>query len=344
VIVVMPFGGAAGFYTDWADGSQGWDTYHTKTLVEHIDATYRTIADRAHRAVAGESMGGYGAAHYAARHPDLFAAVGSFTGAVDITDKGAPSLALWSGVTGPYGAGCAGGDGTPAWGNPVTDEIGWHNHNPTDLAVNLGATSVYVGVANGVPCDAQDVERYPAIHPTFEPGLYDMNRNFDAALTAAGVAHTSEFLACGTHDFRYVNHYLHSFWPQMLAAFGSPAPAAFDYRAADPSFSVWDWTFAAEPARPAEFLDVADASCAGVGLTGSGPITVTTAPCFSDGDTVALAGATDDEATADDEGRITFTVDLGAAHTNQQYMPAARALEAAGGYWTSRVVRFATEG
>jgi hypothetical protein len=44
--------------------------------------------------------------------------------------------------------------------------------------------------------------------------------------------------------------------------------------------------------------------------------------------------------TADAEGRLTFTVDLGPAHTAQQYTPAARALEAAGGYWTSRVVRF----
>lgn len=41
-------------------------------LVPHIDAHYRTIADREHRVAMGKSSGGYGATILAMRHPDLF--------------------------------------------------------------------------------------------------------------------------------------------------------------------------------------------------------------------------------------------------------------------------------
>jgi S-formylglutathione hydrolase FrmB len=53
-----------------------------RELVPWIDATYRTIAARRGRAIAGVSMGGYGALSYAARHPDTFAAAASFSGAL----------------------------------------------------------------------------------------------------------------------------------------------------------------------------------------------------------------------------------------------------------------------
>jgi S-formylglutathione hydrolase FrmB len=78
LIVVMPDGGRMGWYTDWYVGDQPvqpmWETYHVGELVPWIDATYRTIATRGGRAIAGLSMGGYGALSYAARHPSTFAA------------------------------------------------------------------------------------------------------------------------------------------------------------------------------------------------------------------------------------------------------------------------------
>jgi enterochelin esterase family protein len=44
-----------------------------------IDATYRTIADRSHRAMAGLSMGGAQALQIALTHLDKFAWIGSFS-------------------------------------------------------------------------------------------------------------------------------------------------------------------------------------------------------------------------------------------------------------------------
>lgn len=41
-------------------------------LVPHVDARYRTLADREHRAVMGKSSGGYGATVLAMRYPDVF--------------------------------------------------------------------------------------------------------------------------------------------------------------------------------------------------------------------------------------------------------------------------------
>jgi S-formylglutathione hydrolase FrmB len=57
-----------------------YETYITKDLVGHIDATYRTIAKREARAIAGLSMGGFGALMLSMRHQDLFSAAASHSG------------------------------------------------------------------------------------------------------------------------------------------------------------------------------------------------------------------------------------------------------------------------
>ncbi len=53
-------------------------------VVPYIDKTYRTLADRENRAVAGLSMGGMHTASAALTHPDTFAWVGCFSGAYPV--------------------------------------------------------------------------------------------------------------------------------------------------------------------------------------------------------------------------------------------------------------------
>jgi enterochelin esterase-like enzyme len=53
----------------------------TKDLIPYIDATYRTQADREHRALAGLSMGGFQAYSIGLNHTDLFSSIGGFSGA-----------------------------------------------------------------------------------------------------------------------------------------------------------------------------------------------------------------------------------------------------------------------
>jgi enterochelin esterase-like enzyme len=58
-----------------------------KDLIPMIDATYRTHADRRHRAIAGLSMGGGQALRIGLRHLDTFSAVASFSGVRNVDPK-----------------------------------------------------------------------------------------------------------------------------------------------------------------------------------------------------------------------------------------------------------------
>lgn len=89
-IVVMPEGGLAGWYADWFGGTLGnfaphWETFHIDELVPWVDANLNTSGTRSGRAIGGLSMGGTGALRYAARHSDVFSAVGSFSPGTDLT-------------------------------------------------------------------------------------------------------------------------------------------------------------------------------------------------------------------------------------------------------------------
>ncbi len=83
LIIVMP-DGASSWYVDGANG-EAWETYLTADLIADVDKTFRTIRTRDGRMIAGLSMGGYGAIKAGLKHPELYAFVGSFSGALDIT-------------------------------------------------------------------------------------------------------------------------------------------------------------------------------------------------------------------------------------------------------------------
>jgi enterochelin esterase-like enzyme len=75
LIIVAPQGDF-GYWMNHVNGGPRWGDYITQDLIGHIDATYQTIPDRAHRAIGGVSMGGHGAIQLALNHPELFAVVG----------------------------------------------------------------------------------------------------------------------------------------------------------------------------------------------------------------------------------------------------------------------------
>lgn len=60
------------YYCNKYNGNYPYMDMFATELVPHIDNTYRTIADREHRATVGYSMGGFGAYILAAKHPELF--------------------------------------------------------------------------------------------------------------------------------------------------------------------------------------------------------------------------------------------------------------------------------
>jgi len=87
LLIVCPDGGIAGWYFDSPiNSAMRYETYISLEVPHYIDSAYRTIADRAHRAITGLSMGGHGALFIAWRHADLFSGAGSMSGVVDLSE------------------------------------------------------------------------------------------------------------------------------------------------------------------------------------------------------------------------------------------------------------------
>lgn len=66
-----------------------YETFFFTELVPYIEAKYRIIGDKQHRAVAGLSMGGGGATRYGQTHSDMFCAVYAMSALMNIPQIGA---------------------------------------------------------------------------------------------------------------------------------------------------------------------------------------------------------------------------------------------------------------
>ena len=71
MIIVFINGGPAWHYDEPATGQLG-ETAFINELIPLVDRTYRTIADRNHRAIEGMSMGGRATTRGIFKHPELF--------------------------------------------------------------------------------------------------------------------------------------------------------------------------------------------------------------------------------------------------------------------------------
>ncbi|WP_116106986.1 alpha/beta hydrolase [Lewinella sp. IMCC34191] len=89
LIIVMPEGEVFSYYLDSPVLPESqFETYITKEVIPAIDEQFRTVAGRDGRVVTGLSMGGFGALYLSARHPDLFCAAGSMSGALNTDLEG----------------------------------------------------------------------------------------------------------------------------------------------------------------------------------------------------------------------------------------------------------------
>ena len=85
LILVLPDGGNSWFinYASNEDGQlNNWEDHIVEDVISYVDANYRTEARREGRAIAGLSMGGFGAYSLGLRHPELFVSIGSTSGAL----------------------------------------------------------------------------------------------------------------------------------------------------------------------------------------------------------------------------------------------------------------------
>jgi S-formylglutathione hydrolase FrmB len=313
VIVVMPDSGPSGGYTNWFNGGAGgppeWETYHIDQLLPWIDAHFRTRASRSERAIAGLSMGGFGAMSYAARHPDLFAAAASFSGAVDTNNAG--DIAV-----------------TPdaVWGPRATQEVRWRGHNPTDLAANLGGVNLTIRTGNGLPggpFGGGDV---------VEQVVHQMNITFHDRLQQLGVPSLYDDYGPGGHDWPYWERDLRQTLPTFMSVFNhrKPSPSAFTFTAVEPRYSVYGWSVAVR--RPAlEFSTLRVRAPGSFTLSGSGTGIVRT-PSRYPADQRLTVRVTDARGTRTElervgrSGRLVVALDLGPTNRHQQYTALANAI------------------
>lgn len=212
IIIVMPDGGhgpEAGWYSDWKDGSRDWETFHTKVLRRFVDRRFNTLG-RGNRAVAGLSMGGFGAMSYAARHPGMFQAAASFSGAVDTMYLAPASGAGYRAFRDQFG--------TPderVWGDQLQDEDTWRAHNPTDRAADLGCMDLFLATGTGTPGGpAGDDPSNPGGY-AIENFIFQQNESYARALRAEDIEFHSDFYLGGYHDWPYWERALHWALPQI---------------------------------------------------------------------------------------------------------------------------------
>jgi diacylglycerol O-acyltransferase/trehalose O-mycolyltransferase len=206
VLIVMPEGGPAGFYSDWLSGP-GWETFHLTELRRLLERQYHSGQERA---VAGLSMGGFGALSYAARHPGFFRAAASFSGVVHTTYQGPPSTDLVQSIVRGTGA-----DPNALWGDPVSQARIWAAHNPFDLAARLRGIPVYLSAGNGQPGPLDPPGSQP---DTLEQLLGAQSVALADRLRAEHVRVRTDFYGPGRHAWPYWERALHQSFPMLLDA------------------------------------------------------------------------------------------------------------------------------
>lgn len=203
MLIVMPEAGPAGFYSDWLAGP-AWETFHLKELRRLLERRYRSGHDRA---VAGLSMGGFGALSYAARHPGFFKAAASYSGVVHPTYRGPVSTDLVQGLLASYGH-----DPNALWGDPVADARIWAAHNPYDLAKRLRGTPVYLSTGNGQPGPLDPPDAQP---DWLEQLLGEQTVALAERLRAVKVPLWTDFYGPGRHTWPYWERALHRSFPLL---------------------------------------------------------------------------------------------------------------------------------
>lgn len=173
LIVVMPDGGTAGWHCNPVTNNlsaRNWETFHMGQLLPWVEANFRTFAEYNGRAVAGFSMGGFGALKYAAKYYGHFASVSAHSGPASLRrDFGA--VVHWANTS---SAATELGGGT-VYGVPWREDL-VSADNPVERIPSYRNKRIFL-VSGTDPNDPN--ERFVL------PG----QREFGAALRRAGIPH-----------------------------------------------------------------------------------------------------------------------------------------------------------
>ncbi|MFD7509320.1 alpha/beta hydrolase [Streptomyces sp. NPDC059853] len=179
LIVVMPDGGPAGWYSNPVSsftGPRNWEDFHIHQLLPWIEANFRTYAEYDGRAVGGFSMGGFGALKYAAKYFGHFASVSAHSGPASLRrDNGA--VVHWANVS---SAAVELGTGT-VYGVPW-DEARVSADNPVERLESYRNKRIFL-VAGTSPDPTNPFDTLNEVH------VLNGQREFRSLLAGAGIGH-----------------------------------------------------------------------------------------------------------------------------------------------------------
>lgn len=182
-LIVTPQGGTS-FYINSQDGQRRYEDFFLEEFLLGIEKRYRAETGRAHRGIAGISMGGYGALHLAFRHPQLFVAVAAHSAALleklpNVQAQQSPQIGGLARVL------------SNAFGSPFAAAY-WNANDPLHIArtANLAGLKIYFD------CGSQD-------DYGFEVGATAL----DKLLTSRHISHDFH-LYPGGHDWEYFAEHL----------------------------------------------------------------------------------------------------------------------------------------
>lgn len=173
LILVMPDGGSS-YYTNAADRPQDrYEDYIAKDLISDVENKFPVARERGRRAIAGVSMGGFGAVKLALVHPELFVFAGGMSSAIDVPSRpfSMKRWGQWRSHRSIFGS----------WGGEIQ-----HKNDPLILARSVDPSTVpYLFMACGeqeglLPSNRQFSRLLAARHFQFEfdlgPGAHDWNQ------------------------------------------------------------------------------------------------------------------------------------------------------------------------
>jgi S-formylglutathione hydrolase FrmB len=214
-IIVMPSAGAIGMYSKWWNygltDKPDWPTFHVTELLQILERGYRAGTQRA---IAGLSMGGYGAMEYASRFPGTFGAAASYSGAVDILLPPIPLVTQLNMIAeGFYVWGIL-------WGDPWSQRARWMDHNPADKVDKLRGTRLYVSAGNGSSGPLDDPNAPEPVGELLESVAMVNSQSFTGKLQRGGVPVTTDYYGAGTHTWPYWEFALKRSWPVLADGMG----------------------------------------------------------------------------------------------------------------------------
>ncbi|WKG00850.1 alpha/beta hydrolase-fold protein [Mycolicibacterium sp. HK-90] len=192
IIVVMPDGGHAGWYSNPVTsfvGPRNWETFHIAQLLPWIEANFRTYAEYDGRGVGGFSMGGFGALKYAAKYYGHFASVSAHSGPASLRrDFGL--VVHWANIT---SAVLDLGGGT-VYGAPFWDQARVSADNPVERIESYRNKRIFL-VAGTSP---DPLNWFDSVNET---QVLAGQREFRDRLRQAGIPHEAHEVP-GGHIFR----------------------------------------------------------------------------------------------------------------------------------------------